>query len=151
MTAESLSTQTRKICKNSLGRLETFAPNLAACSNHLEHCCSLMFNGCAVSILIQSLRNWRSLLGDSIPMVHSTRVRLCIYFPKDTISGAAKLCWKLQNNDFCATDANKMWYRCVLVNKEILGFSQKTESAEIGHVTLLRLPSWFILGISACS
>lgn len=112
----------RKICKDSLGRLLTFAPNLAACSNHLEHCCLLMFNGCAVSILIQSLRNWRGLYGESIPMVHSTRVNLCIHFSKDNISDAAKLCSKLQNNDFCATDANEMWYWCVLVNKEILVF-----------------------------
>lgn len=112
----------RKICKNSLGRLLTFAPNLAACSNHLEHCCLLMFNGCAVSILIQSRRNWRSLLGDSIPMLHSTRVKLCIHFSKDTISGPARLCSNLKNSDFCATDANEMWYWCVLVNKESLFF-----------------------------
>lgn len=112
----------RKICEDSLGRLITFAPNLAACSYHLEHCCSLMFNGCAVSILIQTLRNWRSLLGHSIPMVHSTRVKLCIHFSKDTISGPAKLCSKLQSNDFCATHANETWYWRVLVNKEILGF-----------------------------
>lgn len=125
MTGTGKSRETRKISKDSLGRLLTFAPNLAACSNHLEHCCSLMFNGCAVSTSIESLRNWRSLLGDSIPMAHSTGFKLCIYFSKDAVCGAAKLCSKLQNNDFCATDANEMWYWCVLVNKEIWGFFSK--------------------------
>lgn len=53
MTEEGLSTWTSKINKfiGKAGNTETLAPNLAACSNH---CCAVMFNGCAMSILIQS-------------------------------------------------------------------------------------------------
>lgn len=108
----------------------------------------VIFNGHAMSILIQSLRNWRDLLWDSIPMVHSTIVKLCTYFSEDTISGAAKLCSDLQNNESCATDANEMWYRCVRVNKEILALIHTKQCLlKLAVAHSLRWSSQFLQGV----
>lgn len=135
MAEECMSTQMRKMCKDSLGRsvMWRYLP-LTACINHLEHCCMVIRNGCAMSVLIQSLRNWRAWLGDSVPKFHSTRAKLCTYFSKVSISGAVNLCSKLRNNDFGATGAHEAWHRHVLVNEEIFGFNpQKKVFAAIDH------------------
>lgn len=92
----------------------------------------VMCKGCAMSVLIQSMRNWRAWLGDSVPKFHSTRAKLCTYFLKVSVSGAGNLCSiHLDGGQWagelciclcvCVLVATALWKRCDMSSRVFMG------------------------------